>query len=368
MTWKHVLYLSVSLFLTAGVALAQQPSPAPAEPEPFGGAFQLLTDGGGFLGVYAEDVNKDNLAQYGLRDARGVGITEVVKDSPAEKAGLRKGDVILRFDGEAVSSVRKLNRLVSEVAPDHKVNLSISRAGAEQEVAVAIGKRPGYSDTLRKMTIPHFPGNGDNFPGIEVPSDGQIFTIGSSRRIGIGTTPLTKQLAEFFGVADGKGILVTSVSEGSPAAKAGIKAGDVITAVDGEKVESSGDLSRAISKQKDGDVTLTIVRDKGQRTLKVTPEKPQGQLIRPGGAAVQRAVRDKMREAILSEAGEGRIVIPQINLGTIPAVNVTVPRIELPTIPEINIAVPQIVLPNTPEIRVVVPRIKVIRTGQRVLI
>jgi len=179
MTWKHVLYLSVSLFLTAGLALAQQPTtPAtPAEPaEPFGGSFQLLADGGGFLGIYAEDVNKENMAQYGLRDARGVGITEVVKDSPAEKAGLRKGDVVLRFDGEAVSSVRKLNRLVSEVAPDHKVSLSISRGGADQEVSVAIGKRPGYSDTLSRIMVPHFP-NRDSVPGFEFPSDGQVFTL-----------------------------------------------------------------------------------------------------------------------------------------------------------------------------------------------
>src|ERR1700738_4584084 len=112
MTLRNVLYLVVSLLLTAGLALAQQTSPSTPTPqtpgEPFR-QFSLLVDGGGFLGVYAEDINKENVSQYGLHDAHGVGVTEVIKDSPAEKAGLSKGDVILRFENEAVTSVRKLN-------------------------------------------------------------------------------------------------------------------------------------------------------------------------------------------------------------------------------------------------------------------
>lgn len=359
MTLKNVLYLSVSLFLTAGIALAQQPSTPqlPAEPpmaaEPFG-AFSLLVEGGGFLGVYAEDINKENMAQYGLRETRGVGVTEVIKDSPAEKAGLRKGDVITRFDNEAVTSVRKLNRLVSEVAPDHKVGLGISRGGSEQEVSVTIGKRAGYADTIRRMTMPRggFPMEG--FPMIEGLPQANVFSLGNSRRIGVGTTQLTKQLADYFGVTDGKGVLVTSVSENSPAAKAGIKAGDVITAVDGEKIEGSGDLSRAINKQKDGEVTLTIVRDKSQRMIKLTPEKTENELLRPGRTTNQRVIRDEIREAIRQGARDGRIVIPRIELPSIPAINVSVPQIDLPVIPEINVVIPR------------VPKVRVIRTGRRI--
>src|SRR6185436_8534784 len=110
--------------------------------------FSLFFAGSGsFLGVHAEDITRENNGRYGLRDVRGVGITSVVKDSPAEKAGLRKDDVILRFDGENVTSVRKLNRLVSEVAPDQSVKLTISRGGSEQEVSVTIGKRKDSFDT-----------------------------------------------------------------------------------------------------------------------------------------------------------------------------------------------------------------------------
>ncbi len=103
--------------------------------------------------MHTEDVTKENLSRYNMRDVRGVGITEVVKDSPAEKAGLRKDDVIVRFEGDNVTSTRKLSRLVSEVAPDHTARLTISRGGSEQEVNVTIGKHDGNMNTFR-----HFEG------------------------------------------------------------------------------------------------------------------------------------------------------------------------------------------------------------------
>lgn len=355
MTIKRAIYLAVSLTLTAGIALAQQPSPpasTPAPDESFG-AFQLLVDGNGFLGVHAEDINQENLGRYGLRDARGVGITEIVKDSPAEKAGLRKGDVILRFDGESVTSVRKLTRLVSEVAPDQSVSFRISRGGSEQDLSVTIGKRKNLANTFEGLQdLQGLKGlmNGDSKVWkLEVPRGGNdwpfVYSFGNNRRIGVSTTTLTKQLADFFGVADGKGVLVTSVEADSPAAKAGIRAGDVITAIDGEKVEGAGDLSRGINKQKDGEVSLTIVRDKSSRTIKLTPTKaetPMGRVT----AENRRAIRDAIRGSVLRDTRT--IVIPRIELPTIPEINIATPRIELPTIPEINV-----VMPRTPKIRVI---------------
>ena len=299
----------------------------------------MFIDGGSFLGVHAEDINKENMGRYGLREARGVGITSIVKDSPAEKAGLRKDDVILRFDGESVTSARKLTRLVSEVAPDQTVRLGISRGGSEQEVAVTIGKRKDSMDAFHKFEGlgGKFEGLGGRFEGLEgqmgpgarvwkwegpdSDHDGFVFAFGNNRRIGVSTTQLTKQLAEFFGVADGKGVLVTSVGDDSPAAKAGIRAGDVITAVDGEKIEGAGDLTRALGKKKDGDVTLTIVRDKNQRSITVTPKAASGPTIVPAGTGPQGR----------------RVIIPRINLPNIPPINIMIPGINLPTIPEIHV-------------------------------
>jgi len=382
MNFKKAFCFLVSLLLTCGAVMAQQAAPAqpdspamPAVPgEPLG-AFSLFVEGGSFLGVYAEDVNKENMARYGLREARGVGITQVVKDSPAEKAGLKKDDVILRFEGDSVTSVRKLNRLVSEVAPDQNVRLGISRGGSEQEVSVTIGKRDQSLNAFNRLE-----GLGaDGFKGLEGPqkldgfkgleglkdfkvpgpqiwkwegqgpgNDGFVFALGNNRRMGVSTVQLTKQLGDYFGIADGKGVLVTSVSDGSPAAKAGLRAGDVITTVDGEMIEGPGDLSRAVNKNKDGDVTVVVIRDKKQRTFKVTPEKNQSQIFRPGRVANQRAIRDQIRAAVRRGAANGQVVIPNIVIPAIPAVNISTPRIEMPVIPEIRIAIPPM-----PKVRVI---------------
>ena len=299
------------------------------------------------------------MARYGLREARGVGVTQVIKDSPAEKAGLKKDDVILRFEGDSVTSARKLNRLVSEVAPDQTVKLGISRGGGEQEVAVTIGKRNDSFNTMEHFKgleglkgldkLPEFelrdmpPGaNVWKWKGQGPGDDGMVFAFGNHRRIGVGTIQLTKQLAEYFGIADGKGVLVTSVADDSPAAKAGLKAGDVIIAIDGEKVEGAGDVARGINKKKEGDVTLTVIRNKNQRTITVTPKDTP--MPQPG--------------AVIGQGGR-TIVIPRVELGEIPEMNIQIPRIELPATPEIKVVVPK-------KIRVK-PNVRVITTDGEII-
>jgi serine protease Do len=338
---KYSIGLLLALILTAGVALAQQ-TPPPAPPEPpddvIDQNFSFFIDGGGFLGVYAENISRENMSRYRMSQVRGVGVTQVVKDSPADKAGLRKDDVILRLDGENVSSVRKLNRLVSELSPDQSVRVSISRGGSEQEVTATIGKRSntmannllGGEPRIFKWEGPDLKGfkweNRNNFPGFNNDGGDMQFFLNNSRRIGVSTMSLTKQLADYFGIADGKGALVTAVSEDGPAAKAGIKAGDVITAVDGEAVDSPGDISRVINRKKEGDVTVTIIRNKSQQTIHVTP--------REGGGF------------------SGTIGNPQIGR------RIVIPRIEIPTV-DIDVAMPNIVIPSIPTINIQMPRIRV---------
>jgi len=296
--------------------------------------FTLFFQGGTFLGVHAEDVSKENMASYGMREVRGVGVTEVVKDSPAEKAGLRKGDVIVGFNGESVTSTRKLNRLVNESSPDQNVRLRIARGGSEQEVSATLGKRDDFNRVWNEKTRTEMREKMEkmrkDMPA-KIKSENGTWTInmGGYRRLGISTQTLTKQLADYFGVSEG--ILVTSVVENSAAAKAGLKAGDVITAVDGEKVDSPGDITRAISKKEDGPVTLTVVRDHSSRSVIVTPEKPP--------------------------AGSGADIR-----------TITIPRIEIPTIPAITVTTPQIVVPSTPDINITVPRQPVRIVRSRVVI
>lgn len=341
---KYPIGLLLALILTAGFAGAQQTAPpAPPDPpdEPLDQNFSIFIDGGGFLGVYAENISRENMTKYRVNQVRGVGVTQVIKDSPAEKAGLRKDDVILRLDGENVSSVRKLNRLVSELSPDQSVKVSISRGGSEQEVTATIGKRNntnmaqnflGGEPRIFKWEGPDMKGfkweapllNRDNFPNL--PNNGDFsFFLTNGRRIGVSTMSLTKQLADYFGIADGKGALVTAVTDDGPAAKAGVKAGDVITSVDGEAVDSPGDISRVINRKKEGNVTLTIIRNKSQMTIYVTPREGSG--------------------------SAGTLGNPQIGR------RIVIPRIAFPTIPDIHIAMPAINV-QMPRIRVT-PRVRI---------
>jgi serine protease Do len=285
--------------------------------------------GGGdnYLGVHTEPVTNENQNTYGVREARGVGISKVVKDGPAEKAGLQKGDVILRFDNEPITSVRKLNRLIDESEPNHTAQLTISRHGAEQQISVKLGKRSDSNAKLLQNQPPKWDddvirpfGHGGmlQMDPNNLPQMFQIF--GSARRIGISTTPLTKQLADYFGVKVG-GVLVSSVNDGSPAAKAGLKAGDVVTEVDGNKVNSSMDLIQELGKKKEGDVTLTIIRDKSQRTIKVTPEANSNP--------------DDLRNFDWPQVGE--LVAPNLKQLSIPEIKalvtpriIVVPRITIP--------------------------------------
>ncbi|HEU4510509.1 MAG TPA: PDZ domain-containing protein [Pyrinomonadaceae bacterium] len=345
---KYLIGLLAAIILAAGIAIAQQPAPAPAPPsppadvEPFEHNFSIFVDGGGYLGVYAENINNENVGRYRMNQVRGVGVTQVIKDSPAEKAGIRKDDVILRIDGENVNSVRKLNRLISEMAPDHNVRVTVSRGGAEQEVTATIGKRNNSSlvrDLLSgeprawtfKDTDPKvFKWEGPVIEGDFHNNDGFQFFLQNSRRIGVSTMQLTKQLADYFGVTGGKGVLVTAVTDDGPAAKAGVRAGDVITAVDGEAVDSPGDISRVIGRKKEGEVTLTVIRNKSQQTIRVTPKEGAG------------------FSGTMGEPQVGRRIV--------------IPRIEFPAMPEIDIAIPSINI-NLPRVRVTPrPRIRSVRT------
>lgn len=306
------IFLS-AILLSASTAIFAQQMPAPPSepnaPKPF---VMYFGDGESYLGIYPQEVTRENISKFGLREVRGVAIEKVVDDSPAAKAGLQSGDVILRFNGEEVTSSRKLTRLINEVAPDHQVKLTISRNGSERDITVTLGKRDEMSF---KMYEPLLKGQLGKIEGLDKDKVFNTFSFGKYRRIGVSTMQLNKQLADYFGVSDDKGILITEVSEDSPAAKAGIKAGDVIIAVDGEAVDKVGDLSRAINKKKEGEITLTVIRNKSQQLIRVTPEEAKGGMFAP--------------ELLGDLSGQIRAtVIPRIQV-TPPAITVAPPSVQV---------------------------------------
>ena len=279
-------------FVLAGFVLfvgAQAQTPAP-EPKPEAQAFSLFFDGdGGYLGIQTAEVTKDNFAKYGLKEVRGVAVEKVIEGSPAEKAGVQVGDVIVRFNDEDVTSVRKLTRLLGEVSPDHQARITVVRGGSERELTATVGKRPTpkFNEGSFKWSHGEFPKMPDmpNFPtpnwqephAAPFPKDAPepfVWQMGSGRRIGVGVTTLTKQLSEHFAV-DG-GVMINEVRANSPAAKAGLKAGDIIVEAEGKDINGEGDLIRVIQEKKEGDVSLTFIRGGNRQTIRVTPEKMDG--------------------------------------------------------------------------------------------
>ncbi len=314
-------------------AIAQPAPPAAPSQEAATPALSLLLEGRNFLGILPGDVTRENMGRYGLREPRGVAVTKVIEGSPAARAGLKEGDVILRFDGETVGSVQKLNRLINEAAPEQTVRLSISRQGSVQELSATLARRNDFpmmgalQGALPKIeALPALPG-GDSLRGIApamptmpvmpaLPNgDGMRLTLGASRRIGVATTQLTKQLADYFGVTTGRGLLVTEVGEGSPAARAGLQAGDVITEVDGQAVATVSELMRALNSRETGDVSLTIIRDRHQRTIRATPE----------------------RREMMPFNGTGDFYLPEGRIN-IPRMNLAIPRTLLPQIRSFKLA------------------------------
>ena len=297
-TRKLTTISALTLFSLAGAggANAQQTFPLPIPPNTGGGVagFRLALAGGSYLGVQTENVSNENYGKYNLREPRGVAVTRVIENSPAAKAGLQKGDVIIKFDNEEVKSEAKLLRLVAEIAPDQKAEITVLRNGGEISSTVVMGKRtepefrafgngngmviPAPPEQLRRLNVPPVPPNDDFNPPPAPNSDGNFFVFGrEGRKLGVTVTPLTKQLAEYFGVETGKGVLVDEVKESSAAATAGLRAGDVILEIDGEPVGTQTDLVRLLNRKTTGDVSLTVLRDKQRLNLRATPETQKQQ-------------------------------------------------------------------------------------------
>jgi serine protease Do len=240
---------------------------------------RAFSTGGSRIGVSVSDVD----AAAGDQTT-GVRIDSVEEDSPAAKAGLQKGDIVIEFDGERVRSVRQFSRLVSETPAGRQVAAAVTRDGRRTTVNItpreASGTRWLSGDTLRRIeearemsrivprVVPPKPPSPPRAPEF----DFEPFTLIRGNQLGVTVNSLSDQLKEYFGVKDG--VLVTSVTEDSAAARAGVKAGDVIVSVNGSTVDSPSELREEMSEVDPGvEFTLEVMRDKKSMTLKGRSEE-----------------------------------------------------------------------------------------------
>jgi serine protease Do len=244
------------------------------------------------IGIGIRDLEDDQ-----ARTSTGAVVTGVREDSPAEKAGIKEDDVIVEFDREKVRSARQLSRLVAETVPGRQVQAVVQRDGRRVDLQVTpeagmawlggagmrqfeFGGAPGFKfegPVIGDLLEKEFGDHDDDL-------DTLIVRPGRAR-LGVGIQPLTPQLAEYFGTKDG--VLVTTVEPDSPAAKAGLKAGDVITAVGETSVSSPSELSRAVRRADEGaELSIAYTRNKKSATTTAKIESPSHEKVRKGGQPI----------------------------------------------------------------------------------
>ncbi len=213
------------------------------------------TNNGGWLGIGIKEMTPSGQKNKGMEEITGILVTSVEPNSPADKAGLKDDDVVLEYDGKTVKYLDEFIELVRKTEPDTKVTLTILRDGEKLTKEVIIGKKDPHSIEA------------------QFPERHKVIIHKSSPWIGVHIQDIDQDLADYFKVDENAGVLITEVVDESPAAKAGLKSGDVITKIGDEELHNIKDLHSALREYDDGDeVVLKIVRKGKQKDFTVKLE------------------------------------------------------------------------------------------------
>jgi len=274
-----------------------------------------------YLGAFLGDVSEDRARELKLPDVRGAVVGRIVEDSPAAKAGLKEGDVIVTCRGQKVEGREHFYGLLNAIPPGHIVTLGVSRDGTPQNIHVTLSERRGpgmderrrlfsEADSMRELgerlaqeaeaarqkndekqardlseqSVEMLKQAEERRAYVEKElREGRVadpsrpkpatYNLSANRHLlGIRAIPLSQQLAGFFNVTTGSGMLVTEVRPGGLVERAGIKAGDCITALNGERVASLADLNRQVGRtgREVTEVVFGIVRDRHEMTMKAS--------------------------------------------------------------------------------------------------
>jgi len=235
-----------------------------------------------YLGVGVAEITADRAKALHLNEAYGVEVTSVSKESPAEKAGVKIGDVMLEYNGHRVEGVEQFIRLVHETPMGREVKLAVNRNGAAQNLTATIGTRQAmeiFGPGGRNFQIP--------MPHIDIDIPHANISWRSSM-LGVEVEGLSPQLAEYFGVKEG--VLVKSVIKDSAADKAGVKAGDVIVKAGDKKITTTSELTAAVRAASGQSLPLTVMRNHQEMSLTATLEASPSRVRSPRPA---QAIRGK---------------------------------------------------------------------------
>ncbi len=195
----------------------------------------------GWLGVSIQPLTPELARSFGLKEPRGVLVADVVKDSPADKAGLASGDILTEFDGKKVEGPQDLQKIVSVTTPGKGVPVKVWRDKAEKTLEIKIGETPEDTAQLEPSTK-------------------------SKSLLGLDARPITPEVARQLNLRTTEGVVVARVEEDSPAAEAGLQRGDVIREVNRQRIRNLQDFERATKALKAGD-RVTVLLQRGAQSL-----------------------------------------------------------------------------------------------------
>ncbi|WBY06525.1 Do family serine endopeptidase [Sphingomonas sp. 7/4-4] len=195
----------------------------------------------GYLGIQMQELTADLAESFGVPKNGGTIVARVEPGRPAEKAGLRQGDVIVRVNNQDVTPDQTLSYIVANVAPGARIPIELIRDGKRQTVTVTVGTRPAEEELAQQFDLD------DNDSG---PQDGETTAAAS---LGVAVTPLTPQIARQIGAdANAQGVVVVQVDASSDAAGKGLTRGDLITTANRIPVRTAADLARIVGQAKSG--------------------------------------------------------------------------------------------------------------------
>lgn len=250
-TWTAVAVIAVAIAGASSAALAKEKKKTAG-----------TETGNGYIGVYLQELTADVKKGLDLKVDKGVLVSGVEEDSPADNAGIEDGDVIVRFNGKSVSSPDELRGAVRAVSPGKETKVDVVHEGDSKTVTITVSERP----ERHAMRWSH--GDDDDTPM----AFARTFTMMGGPRLGVQAHELEDEgLASYFGAKKGDGILVLSVDDESVAGKAGVKPGDIISKVGNDKIEESEDVRHALKDYNKGDTfDITVIRHGKSQALKAT--------------------------------------------------------------------------------------------------
>jgi serine protease Do len=281
---KHFPMFGSLVVVAMGTFFTAYPGWAAGGPISFSGELGpdfMMYSAQGYLGVNLSEVSPDRITALHLKDAHAAEVMFVDHDAPAAKSGLKVHDVILQLDGQPVENADQLRHRLLDLPSGRTVSFLVNRDGTPINISVQLcdqkeleNKAWSQHKAARESSTPKS-GFSQTFVGAPSSAvNGILDTVmPKGLYVGVELNPVRTQLADYFGVSSGTGLLVENVDYQSPAAQAGLKAGDVVVRVESRQMTSKGDWVKAIRNHRGRLVQVTVMRNKQEQVLTMSAGK-----------------------------------------------------------------------------------------------